>query len=91
MAVVCSCCTLPSVLSVDYAMYASMAQEEEGEDDLDLEEVTGSNEAVSQSQTPQTNGKRSREDSGEEENSKRVKEDDVEEEDEDDLDLEAVA
>lgn len=81
----------PTPFFSDYAMYASMAQEEEGEDDLDLEVVTESNGVVSQSLTPQTNGKRSREDSGEDENSKRVKEDDADDDDEDDLDLEAVA
>jgi hypothetical protein len=69
-----------------------MAQEEEGEDDLELEIVTD-DKVTSQSATPQTNGKRSREESsaGEDENSKRVKGDDADDADEDNYDLEEVA
>lgn len=69
-----------------------MAQEEEGEDDLELENITH-NTFASQSATPQTNGKRSREESsaGEDENSKRVKEDDADDADDDLYDLEEVA
>lgn len=72
-----------------------MAQEEEGEDDgteLDLEEVTV-NGSASQTGTPATVGKRSREESEDSLDTKRAKvaQQDEEGADDDNFDLEEVA